>query len=142
MIRPPPRSTRTDTLFPYTTLFRSAAVHAVVADAAVEGVVSGPAAEDHRIACPGIVQDGEPGALIREGDLEIEAVGDAQEGIGEVVANRQAYRGREEPEKVDRKHVVKGKRVAVRVDPGGSRIIKNKTQKHRNEKKDHTANEQ
>src|SRR3546814_9984043 len=100
MIRPPPRSTRTDTLFPYTTLFRSAAVHAVVADAAVEGVVSGPAAEDHRIACPGIVQDGEPGALIREGDLEIEAVGDAQEGIGEVVANRQAARGREEPEKV------------------------------------------
>src|SRR3546814_3638069 len=25
MLRPPPRSTRTDTLFPYTTLFRSAA---------------------------------------------------------------------------------------------------------------------
>src|SRR3546814_18136458 len=29
MIRRPPRSTRTDTLFPYTTLFRSAAGHAV-----------------------------------------------------------------------------------------------------------------
>src|SRR3546814_3929527 len=28
MIRPPPRSTRTDTLFPYTTLFRSRAVAA------------------------------------------------------------------------------------------------------------------
>src|SRR3546814_12538080 len=28
MIRRPPRSTRTDTLFPYTTLFRSAAAHA------------------------------------------------------------------------------------------------------------------
>src|SRR3546814_4885150 len=28
MIRRPPRSTRTDTLFPYTTLCRSAAVHA------------------------------------------------------------------------------------------------------------------
>src|SRR3546814_10675265 len=26
MIRPPPRSTRTDTLFPYTTLFRSAPI--------------------------------------------------------------------------------------------------------------------
>src|SRR3546814_5957670 len=26
MIRPPPRSTRTDTLFPYTTLFRSAEI--------------------------------------------------------------------------------------------------------------------
>src|SRR3546814_19808135 len=28
MIRRPPRSTRTDTLFPYTTLFRSASPHA------------------------------------------------------------------------------------------------------------------
>src|SRR3546814_19625997 len=28
MIRLPPRSTRTDTLFPYTTLFRSHAIHA------------------------------------------------------------------------------------------------------------------
>src|SRR3546814_15267099 len=28
MIRRPPRSTRTDTLFPYTTLFRSVATHA------------------------------------------------------------------------------------------------------------------
>src|SRR3546814_12322694 len=27
MYRPPPRSTRTDTLFPYTTLFRSAVLH-------------------------------------------------------------------------------------------------------------------
>src|SRR3546814_15714198 len=32
MIRRPPRSTRTDTLFPYTTLFRSALVVDVVAD--------------------------------------------------------------------------------------------------------------
>src|SRR3546814_19848488 len=31
MIRRPPRSTRTDTLFPYTTLFRSAYPHAAVA---------------------------------------------------------------------------------------------------------------
>src|SRR3546814_12205260 len=30
MIRRPPRSTRTDTLFPYTTLFRSADPHPVV----------------------------------------------------------------------------------------------------------------
>src|SRR3546814_11471124 len=34
MIRRPPRSTRTDTLFPYTTLFRSARYHA----SAEEGV--------------------------------------------------------------------------------------------------------
>src|SRR3546814_17731132 len=32
MIRRPPRSTRTDTLFPYTTLFRSAPVHATVVE--------------------------------------------------------------------------------------------------------------
>src|SRR3546814_20205304 len=32
MIRRPPRSTRTDTLFPYTTLFRSCRVHADAAD--------------------------------------------------------------------------------------------------------------
>src|SRR3546814_5649165 len=32
MIRRPPRSTRTDTLFPYTTLFRSAAGQDLVAD--------------------------------------------------------------------------------------------------------------
>src|SRR3546814_18759017 len=32
MIRRPPRSTRTDTLFPYTTLFRSIAVGGVVVD--------------------------------------------------------------------------------------------------------------
>src|SRR3546814_5731012 len=30
MIRRPPRSTRTDTLFPYTTLFRSLARHALI----------------------------------------------------------------------------------------------------------------
>src|SRR3546814_14089777 len=52
MIRRPPRSTRTDTLFPYTTLFRS-----VDADHPAEGTVGGdrplaevrrPAAEDPR----------------------------------------------------------------------------------------------
>src|SRR3546814_3161821 len=32
MIRRPPRSTRTDTLFPYTTLFRSAEIHVVAID--------------------------------------------------------------------------------------------------------------
>src|SRR3546814_10423093 len=39
MIRPPPRSTRTDTLFPYTTLFRS--------PLPVEGEVRGELTIDH-----------------------------------------------------------------------------------------------
>src|SRR3546814_19234273 len=33
MIRPPPRSTRTDTLFPYTTLFRSPEMNRILSDA-------------------------------------------------------------------------------------------------------------
>src|SRR3546814_4514583 len=43
MIRRPPRSTRTDTLFPYTTLFRSAA---------------GPAADRYRRLARGLCQHG------------------------------------------------------------------------------------
>src|SRR3546814_14121341 len=35
MIRPPPRSTRTDTLFPYTTLFRSVQHGAAIDDGAI-----------------------------------------------------------------------------------------------------------
>src|SRR3546814_3159197 len=37
MIRRPPRSTRTDTLFPYTTLFRSVIVHPAIHLAATKG---------------------------------------------------------------------------------------------------------
>src|SRR3546814_17670968 len=37
MIRRPPRSTRTDTLFPYTTLFRSNAMNAVAKTFSTEG---------------------------------------------------------------------------------------------------------
>src|SRR3546814_2600410 len=57
MFRPPPRSTRTDTLFPYTTLFRSLRIAS-----AGFGVRRGrlpPSTED---AWPGIAQDWEPRA--------------------------------------------------------------------------------
>src|SRR3546814_16352358 len=40
MIRRPPRSTRTDTLFPYTTLFRSAVPEA--GEPAAHGLLQGP----------------------------------------------------------------------------------------------------
>src|SRR3546814_14236038 len=42
MIRRPPRSTRTDTLFPYTTLFRSPGMHSA------ETRMTGRPADDHR----------------------------------------------------------------------------------------------
>src|SRR3546814_17588520 len=38
MIRRPPRSTRTDTLFPYTTLFRSEALDEAIREGAVQRV--------------------------------------------------------------------------------------------------------
>src|SRR3546814_6670034 len=47
MIRRPPRSTRTDTLFPYTTLFRSDAVQAAEADIIAR---QGKAANDEQFA--------------------------------------------------------------------------------------------
>src|SRR3546814_9256158 len=50
MIRPPPRSTRTDTLFPYTTLFRSLVGHGPRGS---DGLFPGPCMHDqlcqHRI---------------------------------------------------------------------------------------------
>src|SRR3546814_5358115 len=46
MIRRPPRSTRTDTLFPYTTLFRS---HRDAGEAVVEGRARGEAGEGRAI---------------------------------------------------------------------------------------------
>src|SRR3546814_8489879 len=49
MIRRPPRSTRTDTLFPYTTLFRSAEVPGVFAKSAKSQYVAG----DHARATGG-----------------------------------------------------------------------------------------
>src|SRR3546814_4427808 len=54
MIRRPPRSTRTDTLFPYTTLFRSARGHEIPCDqgnAVVRGlcVLDGERREVHRL---------------------------------------------------------------------------------------------
>src|SRR3546814_7143449 len=57
MIRRPPRSTRTDTLFPYTTLFRSIAGPVAVPGPAVAAAVVGAGA-GHRAAGPGLAAAG------------------------------------------------------------------------------------
>src|SRR3546814_7403006 len=49
MIRRPPRSTRTDTLFPYTTLFRSAQHATLPVQGPPEGIAAARDAEDRRI---------------------------------------------------------------------------------------------
>src|SRR3546814_14053336 len=47
MIRRPPRSTRTDTLFPYTTLFRSAELFGTLNGREVFVIATGPSLEQH-----------------------------------------------------------------------------------------------
>src|SRR3546814_2285984 len=64
MIRRPPRSTRTDTLFPYTTLFRSGAFDQHLAQFAA------PAGEAPRLGLFGRHQVPEGGDLTRSGDAE------------------------------------------------------------------------
>src|SRR3546814_13046914 len=64
MIRRPPRSTRTDTLFPYTTLFRSAALHieAEAAGLVSAGLAFGQAGEPVADICEGAGISGGVGA--------------------------------------------------------------------------------
>src|SRR3546814_8951795 len=57
MIRRPPRSTRTDTLFPYTTLFRSRVLSAVALSWAITGLANDSAiamARPERCGCGGM----------------------------------------------------------------------------------------
>src|SRR3546814_19473999 len=70
MIRRPPRSTRTDTLFPYTTLFRS--LHVLRDDRAVQHVER---CEERRRAVPFVVMGHGAGAALlhreaRQGPVE------------------------------------------------------------------------
>src|SRR3546814_10172325 len=51
MIRRPPRSTRTDTLFPYTTLFRSR----IISIASVVGLTGNPGQSNYAAAKAGII---------------------------------------------------------------------------------------
>src|SRR3546814_19335116 len=87
MIRRPPRSTRTDTLFPYTTLFRSGGLR--LGSQYLQQVLLDKHDPDLRYRCS-----------LRW-------------------STRRIW--------LDRKSVVSGKRVSVRVDLGGRRIIKQKT---------------
>src|SRR3546814_11032844 len=99
MIRRPPRSTRTDTLFPYTTLFRSLAA---IAAAGFDGV---EIFETDFLAFDGTPE--EVGSMVRDHGLEI--------------TKFQQFR---DFEGLARKSVVLGKSVSVRVDLGGRRRIK------------------
>src|SRR3546814_18699611 len=114
MIRRPPRSTRTDTLFPYTTLFRSAGIlrdtiwHKMsyedwksVIEVNLTGVFN-----VSKAATPWF-REQQSGSFIH-----FTSTSGLIGNIGQ--ANYSA----------DRKRDVKGKRVSVRVDLGGRRVFK------------------
>src|SRR3546814_14206648 len=105
MIRRPPRSTRTDTLFPYTTLFRSVRAAELLDPRDVGEDVLEPAA--------GVA--GQPIAIDRD-----RSVG------GGAGRERQTFADDDDAGGVDRKSGGEGKSVSVRVDSGGRRIIKTK----------------
>src|SRR3546814_18072968 len=131
MIRRPPRSTRTDTLFPYTTLFRS-----VIA----EGTFSANDIRFRRPSSPSPRSRNERARLLCvtcpiQAHLEWNPFVFCQYNwIKESVPMTSAYQRVVEISiaviKVspdgDRKSVVSGKSVSVRVDLGGRRIFKKK----------------
>src|SRR3546814_7055067 len=67
MIRRPPRSTRTDTLFPYTTLFRSNAIR-LAAAADIADFIH-PTGDDYVVGQADLNDDGRPDLIVRYDDL-------------------------------------------------------------------------
>src|SRR3546814_18849675 len=149
MIRRPPRSTRIDTLFPYTTLFRSNSaavdkgeavdVRRIGRDLGVRYVLQGSIQrQSEQIRVTAQLIDASNGATLWSdrwdrpaGDIfavqtEVaERVAVALGGMGgsAAITAEERRKARRRP---DRKSVGKGKSVAGRVDPVGRRIIKKK----------------
>src|SRR3546814_14971093 len=119
MIRRPPRSTRTDTLFPYTTLFRSPRRSPDGSACSSRDRPQGRPRSHNpwrtvRRPAPGIVQV--PLDPLRTNHAQPFAV-------QRVLP---AHHAPPLPRRYDRKSVVSGKSVTVRVDLGGRRIINKK----------------
>src|SRR3546814_20255728 len=137
MIRRPPRSTRTDTLFPYTTRFRSAIgarqkfidrSHLHINDALLQRSAGGQAGcFPHGLFRPISIAAPQFGERADISDGVIYCLG--MHWITRILVVRfslliavTATQGR-----TNRKSVVEGKRGSVRVDLGGRRLIKKKT---------------
>src|SRR3546814_11354584 len=128
MIRRPPRSTRTDTLFPYPTLFRSERGHPAALAAAEE---TGAAMAARRHPARRVERLRGIGGKQFE-VLRIFAIGSAgaalvvDEDRNPLRRHRIAIDAADRRRRLDRKVVVEGKRVSGRVEPGGSRFLKKK----------------
>src|SRR3546814_18800693 len=115
MIRRPPRSTRTDTLFPYTTLFRSP--------------FWGEPNPRHQGVAHGLCSLRRTCGSADRARNEYTIGSQLRTATGGTV--RALFRLRQHRQ-ADRKSVVEGKSVSVRVDLGGRRIIKKKNNTHNN----------
>src|SRR3546814_12175550 len=126
MIRRPPRSTRTYTLFPYTTLFRSGLERCVrEVRRGAPGAGGGIQAPPRRRAAGRL--GGEVAGVYRQAAGRRPGSGLAQGLADEPGCVRPAAAGVDRRlGGSDRKSVVSGKSVSVRVDLGGRRIIKKK----------------
>src|SRR3546814_19101911 len=121
MIRRPPRSTRTDTLFPYTTLFRSTNIHMRL------WIAEKPDAG--RQIAKALGGGNESGGHIKlaGGDIVTWAIGHLLEDFLPHDYDPAYQKWDIEPPNSDRKSVVSGQSVSVRVDIGGRSIIKKQT---------------
>src|SRR3546814_16324142 len=135
MIRRPPRSTRTDTLFPYTTVFRSRGwqcrTHVIEkADevrVALRGKRRTAGASGADAIGPGRASGG-PGG-VRGGPPQAGEHARRSAARAVRLEVREAERRSICSGPGDRKSVGAGKGVSVRVDPGGRRIFKKKKKK-------------
>src|SRR3546814_15403956 len=127
MFRRPPRSTRTDTLFPYTTLFRSRPPGPeirLLSDLRTATPARAFAHQLDRRAARARTRSAQHGLESRGGCLRL------CRPFCVLAMGLDRHPGRE-----DRKSVVQGKSVSVRVDLGGSSIIKKKKHKLNKQKK-------
>src|SRR3546814_20959146 len=125
MVRRPPRSTRTDTLFPYTTLFRSVPTHPTSMGRAIPHAEILVCRPDGSLA-----DDDEPGELVHCCPLVAKGYWQDEQ--------RPAQRFRPAPPAWDhggtaawagdRQSAVEGKSVAVSVQLGGGRCLNKTTQ--------------
>src|SRR3546814_12178044 len=132
MVRRPPRSTRTDTLFPYTTLFRSQLSEQPPGGSrARQPLLAGAGADEARQAAGGLQGLWRADRrLWREDERDPQGSGGEGACRGQVrrltrpsVSYRPSRRrtARTARDSLDRKSVVRGKGGEVLVDTGGSR---------------------
>src|SRR3546814_20267343 len=123
MIRRPPRSTRTDTLFPYTTLFRS--VNDSEADFSVGRSDEGLAVRYALGALKGVGEKAMEALVAERAKGDFVSLDDFASRIDPKMLNRRQIRALAAGG-AGRKRAVEGTSVSVRGELGGRRIIKKK----------------